>query len=758
MIEQLQFTISSELKNIIGKDLITDDFIAIFELVKNSYDAKAKKVELVFENSDQTSENSRIIVIDDGIGMSRRDIEEKWLLVGYSWKQKQEEELQAIQKDYRDKIGEERIFAGAKGIGRFSCDRLGSKLRLLTREQKDEDIHVLEIDWNRFEENPKKNFQTVDVNYYSIKKLNAGFEIRDFESGTILEISSLRSRWDRDKLLRLKRHLQRLINPTQVITAIDFQIYLKAKQFLEGDKKKKEDHDIVNGFVRNIVFEKLGIKTTQIDCKIDDEGKDIFMQLHDKGTFIYSIKEENDYQPLRNVAIKLFYLNPVAKREFTRHMGIEPVRYGSVFFYKNGIKINPYGNEGDDWLGLDRRKTQGTRRNLGNRDLVGRIEVNGYQPYFREVSSRDGGVIKTPQLELLKVFFEKKVLTRLEKYVVEGINWDSENKPKDPDQIKVDSFKLITKLAGKDTGTNQKIEFNENLLDIYAKKQIEKTPQLLKNIESVKEHIKTKEARAYIDLQTKAVRTAFRNLRIQQRDLEREIARKTLFITRVGEEKKEIQILDHQIGLGTAVIRNHLTRLKKRINAGEKIGNDELNPMIDIILLQIEMMESIASFVTRENFDNIPPWSQEITGDMVEYIKQYIERVYVPIYEKTLEQEKVTLKVKSPPDTEFRRLFNPFKFRVVIDNLISNARKAGAKHIDVTIDAPDEDTLELRVRDDGTGILDEDLQRIFDFGYSKTGGSGIGLYHVKKIMEDYGSIKVNNHLDKGVEFVIEVAK
>ena len=46
MVERLQFTISSELKNIIGRDLITDDFIAIFELVKNAYDAKAKKVTL----------------------------------------------------------------------------------------------------------------------------------------------------------------------------------------------------------------------------------------------------------------------------------------------------------------------------------------------------------------------------------------------------------------------------------------------------------------------------------------------------------------------------------------------------------------------------------------------------------------------------------------------------------------------------------------------------------------------------------------
>jgi len=94
VVEQLQFKISSELKNIIGKELITDDFIAIFELVKNSYDAGAKKVYIIFKNVKNISDNEQaeIFVIDDGDGMSKDAIDEKWLLVGYSWKREQERE------------------------------------------------------------------------------------------------------------------------------------------------------------------------------------------------------------------------------------------------------------------------------------------------------------------------------------------------------------------------------------------------------------------------------------------------------------------------------------------------------------------------------------------------------------------------------------------------------------------------------------------------------------------------------------------
>lgn len=759
--ERLQFTVSSELKTIIGRDLINDDFIAIFELVKNAYDAKAEKVTLIFENTKEISEKSKIIVVDKGDGMSRKDIDDKWLLVGYSWKKDEEGEPQAIQNDYRDKIGEERYFAGAKGIGRFSCDRLGSKLKLYTKTENEEDIHVLEMDWDKFEKDPKKGFQTVDVNYYTIKKLPAEFNLKNFDKGTVLEISSLRSKWDWDKLIRLKRHLQRLINPAQVSPEQEFQIYLKAEEFLDDDEKERDDYNIINGFVKNIVFEKLRIKTTQLISKIDKEGKKIYTELYDKGEFIYRIEEENEYSPLHNITIKIFFLNKVAKAAFTRIMGIQPVKYGSVFFYKNGIKINPYGNFGDDWLGLDKRKAQGTRRFFGNREVMGRIEVTGKLPYFKEVSSRDGGVVKTPELTMLNDFFKDKALKRLEKYVVEGINWDSEKKPKDSEQIKVDSFKLINKLIDGAKDSGRRIEFNENLLDMYTNKQIEKTPQLLKNLEYLRNHIQTKEAKAYVDLQTKAVRSAFRNLRKKQRELEKELAQKSLFLKRIGEEKLEIQILDHQIGLGADIIKGRLQQLKNRIEKGEQISNNYLNSIIDVILIHIEMMFSIASFVSRanlENIENFDLWSQEIKGDMVEYIKQYVEKVYVPSYEKTLDMERVTIKVRCRPNIEFSRVFNPFKFRVIIDNLISNSRKAKATHIDIKIDVPDKNTMELRIKDDGVGIPDEDVQRIFNFGYSKTGGSGIGLYQVKKILEDYGSITANNRLEKGVEFIIKVVK
>ncbi len=759
MPKSLEFKVSSELKNIIGRDLITDDLIAIYELVKNSYDANAKRVDIVFKHvKTGASKQSKIFVIDDGDGMSYADLKEKWLLVGYSWKKKQEEELES--QDFRDKIGKRRIFAGAKGIGRFSCDRLGSKLTLYTKKADENIIHVITMDWDKFEEDPTKEFQTVNVDYETCSTLTIDIHAKDFKKGTILEISSLREPWNGDKLLELKTHLQRLINPAQVGEEQEFKIFLSAEEYIEEDKHK-EYHKKVNGIIKSVLFERLGIKTTQISCSIEDKGDKIYTELVDKGTFIYRIVEENEYRLLHNVNIKLFFLNRQAKAAFTRTMGIRPVRFGSVFFYRNGIKINPCGNEGDDWLGLDRRKTQGMRRNLGNRDVMGRIEVSGRQPKFREVSSRDSGVIRTPEFEQLKKFFEEKALRRLERYVVEGINWDSETRPKDPDEIKRDSFKLVSQLVEQTKEKVQNITFNENLLEIYAKKQVEKTPELIKNIDSIKRHIKSSEARAYIDLQVKAVRDTFRNFQKRQKELEREVRlreEQSLFLEHVGgEDKKEILALQHQIGLSALLVKKHLKMLRDKIINGEQISNKDLLEAIDNILLQTQIMSLIARapFVTKAKFELT---EEEIDGDLALYIKQYIERVYVPFNEEKLEEKRVTIRVDCAPNIEFKRVFEPFKFMVVIDNLIDNSMKANATHIDVKIDVLNGNAMELRIKDDGVGIRDEDLDRIFSFGFSTTGGSGIGLYHVKKIVEEYGSITVNNHLNKGVEFIIKVMK
>ena len=79
--EKMNFKISTGLKNIIGRELITSEVVAVFELVKNSFDANSKNVDIELD-----LKNQKIVITDDGIGMSKNDIENKWLFVAYSEK------------------------------------------------------------------------------------------------------------------------------------------------------------------------------------------------------------------------------------------------------------------------------------------------------------------------------------------------------------------------------------------------------------------------------------------------------------------------------------------------------------------------------------------------------------------------------------------------------------------------------------------------------------------------------------------------
>ena len=104
--------------------------------------------------STKTFHNAKIIIKDDGIGMNYEDIKNKWLFVAYSAKR-----LGKENEDYRDKIKTQRVFAGAKGVGRFSCDRLGRDLNLITiKDEPKAIIENLVVHWEDFENADDEEF------------------------------------------------------------------------------------------------------------------------------------------------------------------------------------------------------------------------------------------------------------------------------------------------------------------------------------------------------------------------------------------------------------------------------------------------------------------------------------------------------------------------------------------------------------------------------------------------------------------------
>ena len=418
---ELSFSVKAGIKNIVGKDLIADDNIAIFELVKNSYDAYASKVVITFEDD-------KIIIADDGKGMSIDDIEKKWLALAYSAKKNGDEDNGIDQiflerrKSYRDIIQEKRKYAGAKGIGRFSCDRLGEELLLSTKKINTNTIEQLKIDWKDFEKQDDIDFSKIKITHNSFHEDETSIAFPNkAKSGTILEITKT-SPWDRDKILGLKYSLEKLINPFSDDTNNeDFEIEIICKRELDKDKEEELDRDKVNGIVRNSILDIIKSKTTKIEVKVNYNKIDT--KITDRGTLIYHISEDNKCKSLIDkLEIDIYYLNRTAKFNFTSKMRVEPVNYGSIFLFKNGFRVQPYGNKGDDSWGLDYRAQQGYNRYLGTRELLGQVSIfTDNINEFREVSNREGGLVETVGFKSLKDIFEK-AHRRLERYVV-GVLW-----------------------------------------------------------------------------------------------------------------------------------------------------------------------------------------------------------------------------------------------------------------------------------------------------------------------------------------------
>lgn len=759
----LFFSVSSGLKSIIGSDLILDDFIAVFELVKNSYDAHATSVKLIFEED-------KITISDDGKGMDFNDIKNKWLKVAYSAKKEGEEDKELASKefaDYRSKIIPSKYFAGAKGIGRFSSDRLGQALILTTRKAlKNSKLEQLSVDWGDFELDPHKRFEEVEITRIAHPKSPSS----KFTNGTILEISQLRSSWSRKKLKDLKHSLEKLINPfdliddsrkTTVSKARKFTIEIEAKAELLKDKNEENSRDKINGAVRNFLFDTLGIKTTQLFTEVSSDGKSITTELIDRDRLIYRIREKNPYSELKDVRMQLYYLNFAAKHNFKRMMGIESVKFGSVFLYKNGFRIYPFGEEGIDSFGIDRRKQQGYSRFLGTREIVGRIELFGTEEQFQETSSRDGGLKQTQAYFELEDCFLKKCLYRLERYVVD-IQWFLKDNKEDTTSLIEASFDaknkilaLINKLVDSDNIILE--EYGKDFLNVMDEKiqEDKDVPAALEALEKLGSKTNDKELvkqvknarREYTILKEKkekADKRAKEEEEARQRaeeELELERQKNTYLVATRKTLSPDAEGLVHNIVITTKAISANVDTLIEKI-LNKTIKEAEILKRLSTIKYNSDKAQKISKLITRANFKT---QAEKQVTDIAKYVEQYCE-YYNEIYEKDQLRFKVT-----NHNASLTKKVNILELSMIFDNLISNSEKADATTIEIDITNKKSGSLIITFADDGQGIAKElvsNVDRMFDLGITTTEGSGIGLNHVRE-----GLKKINgdiNYAGKGI--------
>lgn len=743
---ELHFRISTGLKDLLGQDLITNEFIAVFELVKNSFDAHSKEAYIIFE--DLNTPKAKIKIIDFGKGMDRNDLIDKWLFVAYSAKRDGTEDKNS---DYREKLKSNRFYAGAKGVGRFSCDRLGQHLKLFSKsDSKNSVIEQIEVNWYNFEIDSKKLFKDVPIKSNTIQRFPLEYERFNIEHGTILEISNLRDSWGREKIIELKTSLAKLILPKfNEENKESFKILVESKDELIKDKKyiEKCSHEnitpdpkqLVNGPVENFIFETLNLKTTQIGLEISEDGKTLITRLIDRGEFIYEVTEENSYHLLYNISIQIYFLNRSAKWNFTNKMNTEPVNYGNLFMYKNGFRIHPYGNPRDDSYGIDARKSQGQRRYLGTREIIGKIEIKGENPLLRETTSRDGGLIKNTSFDQLLDCL-RTLLTRFEKYVVEAKNWgvdDEELRDLQNGGSEEGIVKLLSNISNSRKVLG--ITYNDRIADILNIHEERSAKKLLKNfkriaLESNDSELEKKASE--LEKKLKSLQKA-KNEAELEKELEKEehekreenLKKTNKYLLAVGKDLSSEAIglvhhISHKLSQTTPQI-DSLIRLISR----DKFDKKEVLRKLSDIKLNTEQVEKISRLVIRSNFDLLVSEEQ---ADLIGYIEEY-----VTLHKEINELSNINITIEKNLE-EFNFLFSKINISLIIDDLISNAKKANATNAKIIFSSGPKKSLKMTFSDNGSGVSTEIEDAMFEIGITSTIGSGVGLFSSRKLMSEMG--------------------
>ena len=709
---------------------------------------------------------------DNGKGMSAADVENKWLFVAYSAK-----------KDGEEDRGERRVYAGSKGVGRFSCDRLGRRLLLQSKAKSENFVNTIRVDWGAFEKKPKKEFSSIAIDYETAPSfvVQSGIFPPNGRNGTVLQITELREyeSWTREKLLRLKRSLQKLLDPFDG-TVSGRQIELVCTREVETDQKADIAEKRINGIVSNKVFDRFFATSTVIQSEL--KGEEIITTLTDRGVQIFRIAEDIRTRlpelALCSIKCDIGYLNKATKATFSRIMGIDAIQYGSVFLAHNGFRVYPIGEEMDDFWGFNRRKQQGYSRYIGTREVLGCVRVQDSGKVFMEASNREG-LVNSPAVEGLRDFVITAV-RRLEAYL-NRVTWrdPSDKDSLDPESLDKDETRTRIIRLVRDMAVSTRVrilDYNKDLIKILDAKS-ESYEESLADLKAVAEKTKDDSLLHKVDRASEKFRKLQQKLREQQRQaqdeqsarqkaeslaalaqqdarrqkaaLDEERKRTLLLLTDAPRDKKFLESFMHQI-------LKYASQGKQKINNYLRFGEKpdaKTDKLCSELLYLIEKIYSASHFATMAEFRLN---AEYVTEDLPQFIAQYAKEVCMG-FDGSMTIDSVL------PKRDFVIRFNPMEMGLIIENLASNSRKAHASRMTIKMEVVmGGKDLKVVFADNGDGLAPEvPAERIFEKGFSRTNGSGLGLYTCKWVSERmHASFDLSNRggSGQGAEFTMRFSK
>jgi signal transduction histidine kinase len=375
----------ARLLQIIGDQLIGSPRLAVFELVKNSYDADASTVEITLINVDRSDRT--VVVQDDGIGMDLETIRDIWLVPAHDHKAQARANLVRTPKN--------RLPLGEKGVGRFAVHKLGDSIELITRSAGKEEVEVT-IDWA---DQIGKEF-LADTNIEV--KTRTPLIFRGDATGTRLTIRRLREGgWTRGEVRRLLRQITSISSPFKresdsfrtVLRVPDHPDWVEGLPDVDAILARAPWHfkfDFFEGRL-NWTYIFRGVVGLKVEPRM--------VTFSDEKLLLPPERNRDDWQnedggrrkraPVVAPPDMTDGIGPVRgefyifdrDRVIMRQLG-EPQfltgfldENGGVRIYRDNIRVYNYGEPDDDWLNLDLARVNTPTRNISRNITVGAIDL-----------------------------------------------------------------------------------------------------------------------------------------------------------------------------------------------------------------------------------------------------------------------------------------------------------------------------------------------------------------------------------------------
>ena len=667
----------------IGRELIQNSYAAVVELVKNAYDADSPDVSIDFKNKPDQSEYS-IIISDDGHGMSRDIVINKWMVPSTD------------DKLIRQKSPKGRIMQGRKGIGRFAASILGNDLLLETITEKREKTTVY-IVWDLFEK--AEYLDDVEILIETTKVSEP--------SGTKLTITGTNeflAEWNKKQFDNLQFELKKLIHPVTVISGKKIDNEFQIKLSIEGFSDIQDINDVIDPYPLFELFD------YRIAGKIKTNGK---------GDLEYSImKARNTTKDIINFDgggptgcgelvfdIRVYDREKEAidsliarglKDEAGNYVGNLQARklldaFNGIGVYRNGFRIRPLGDAAFDWLELNEQRVQNPSLRIGSNQVIGYVQIQSEEVSgLEEKSARDG-------LRENAAFGQFKEITKL----------------------------VIAKLEERRFAYRKKAGLSRPAL------KVERELERLFSFDSLKKDIKTRLFYAGIDNKTTEEIIALISKEEESKEKAADEIRQAIAIYQ-GQATlgKIINVILHEGRRPLSYFRNQIPRIHKQAKLFKNEASD--NVLTELVKISDGIGENADIFVSL--FSRLDPLAAKNRETRRPLVLKKVILDSLAIFETELKNHNIAVHVQCHETLKF--LSWQQDILAIFTNLIDNSiywmvqKKTKIFEINISIVTKGDSLVYIDYRDTGPGIEPSHIESeiIFEPQFStKPKGTGLGL-------------------------------